>query len=220
MIDDKQVRAARALLDWSQDTLAKKAGVARATIKNIENGTTLPRMESAHAIRSTLECAGIEFLSGSGVRMRDNMIQTFEGKTAGHSLLDDIYETLRDTGGEILIAFLDEGRGIQELGEEFLAEHGEKRRKANITHRLLIHPDEKYIIAALEKYRILPPEYFSPNPLFVYGSKLALLSTEPTGRAVILNDERFALSATLLFNFIWDRTEMPSCKDRISQRLL
>ena len=220
MIDDKQLRAARALLDWSQDTLASKAGIARATVKNIENGTTLPRMESANAIRTTLEGAGIEFLSGSGVRIRDNMIQTFEGKSAARLLVEDIYETLRDKGGEILIAFLDEERGIKDLGEEFLAEQGEKRRKANITHRLLIHPDEKNIIAPLETYRIIPPEYFSHHPFFVYGQKLALLSLEPTARVVILTDERFAHSARLLFNFVWDRTEMPSHKNSISHPLL
>jgi transcriptional regulator with XRE-family HTH domain len=216
MIDEKQLRAARALLDWSQERLAQVSGVARATIKNIENRMSLPRRESADAIRSALERAGVEFLPRSGVRLRDNIIETFEGADATRALVEDIYETLRDTGGEILIAFLNEEKGIQDLGFDYLEEQGEKRRNAGITHRLLIRRKESYIVGPLDSYRTMPDEYFSPHPFFIYGPKLALLRTEPVARAVILNDVAFAESARNLFDFIWDRTEMPSTKNKTS----
>lgn len=211
MIDDKQLRAARALLDWSQEKLAEVSGVARATIKNLENRSTLPRLETAVSLQRTLEKSGIEFLPNSGVRLKDRLVDTFEGDDANRILVEDIYETLRDTGGEILIAFVNEERGLKALGADFLEEQFRKRRESKITHRLLIHPNEQHIFPPLEMYRIIPEEYFSNHPFFIYGPKLALLCTEPS-RVVILNDERFAESARKLFNFIWDRTEMPSMK--------
>lgn len=214
MIDYRQVRAARALLDWSQDMLAEMSGVSRATIKNIESRLSLPRLETASALQQTFEEAGVEFLPGSGVRMSDRMINTHEGIGSNKILVEDMYVTLRDSGGEILIAFLDEGQAIRDLGTEYLLEHMRKRQECGITHRLLIHPEEKNITAPLDSYRIIPKEYFSAHPFLIYGPKLALLSSNPVPRVIIIKDDRFVESARNLFNFIWDRTEMPSAKNK------
>lgn len=56
------IRAARALLDWSQATLAEKSMVARHTISRMErNGRLLPQRSTAGSIRRTFEEAGIIF---------------------------------------------------------------------------------------------------------------------------------------------------------------
>jgi transcriptional regulator with XRE-family HTH domain len=215
MIDDKQIRAARAVLDWSQDQLALESGVARATIKNIENKFGVPRGDTIRAIQLTLERAGIEFLSSSGVRLRDRMIETYEGADANRILVEDMYETLRDTGGEISIAFLNETRAVQDLGSEYLKEQSERRKAADIKMRLLINSSERLTVNSLEEYRVVPDKYFSDHPMFIYGSKVALLCTSPVPRVVIVKDERFADTASKLFNFIWDRSAMPSFTEHI-----
>ena len=58
----KHVRAARALLAWSQQELAKAAGVATSTVADFERGQRTPVANNAQAIRSALEGAGIRFL--------------------------------------------------------------------------------------------------------------------------------------------------------------
>lgn len=58
----KHVRAARALLAWSQQDLAKAAGVATSTVADFERGQRTPVANNAQAIRSALEDAGIRFL--------------------------------------------------------------------------------------------------------------------------------------------------------------
>jgi transcriptional regulator with XRE-family HTH domain len=67
-------RAARALLDWSQDQLAQAARVGQSTVRNFEAGRSLPVVNNLDAIRSALEAAGVEFIAenggGAGVRMR------------------------------------------------------------------------------------------------------------------------------------------------------
>ena len=58
----KHVRAARALLAWSQHDLAKAAGVAASTVADFERGKRTPVPNNAEAIRGALEAAGIRFL--------------------------------------------------------------------------------------------------------------------------------------------------------------
>jgi transcriptional regulator with XRE-family HTH domain len=63
----KHVRAARALLAWSQQELAKVAGVATSTVADFERGQRTPVANNAQAIRSALEGAGIRFLPTGAV---------------------------------------------------------------------------------------------------------------------------------------------------------
>lgn len=72
----EQVKAARALLRWSQNDLAEACGVSIPTIKRLEaaTGEIGGRVETSVAIRSALEEAGVEFIAenggGLGVRLR------------------------------------------------------------------------------------------------------------------------------------------------------
>jgi DNA-binding XRE family transcriptional regulator len=70
-ISPAQCRAARALLNWTQDTLAVKTGVALKTIRAFENGRTKPLGVTRAAIKQALEKAGIEFLPKEGLRLKD-----------------------------------------------------------------------------------------------------------------------------------------------------
>jgi transcriptional regulator with XRE-family HTH domain len=69
-----QCRAARGLLDWTQDRLAKEAGVSALTIRNYEAGKTTPVPATLAVLRQALEKAGVEFIAeddgGEGVRLR------------------------------------------------------------------------------------------------------------------------------------------------------
>src|SRR5438132_4387693 len=58
----RHVKAARALLAWSQQDLAKAAKVATSTVADFERGQRTPVANNAQAIRAALEAAGIRFL--------------------------------------------------------------------------------------------------------------------------------------------------------------
>lgn len=62
-----QSRAARALLAWSQQDLAKKAGVAASTVADFERSRRTPVPNNAEAMRSALAGAGITFLPGGAI---------------------------------------------------------------------------------------------------------------------------------------------------------
>jgi transcriptional regulator with XRE-family HTH domain len=67
-----QCRAARALLNWSQEDLVRASGITKKTIADFERGATSPRLQTLAQIRAAFEAAGIEFLDGEapGVRAR------------------------------------------------------------------------------------------------------------------------------------------------------
>jgi hypothetical protein len=71
-----QIRAARALIRWSAEELARHSAVSVTTIRRAElmpSTTALTRVND-YAIRRALEQAGVEFIdadkAGPGVRLR------------------------------------------------------------------------------------------------------------------------------------------------------
>lgn len=71
MITARQSRAARALLGWTQETLADKARVSLTALKRLESENGLEVFESTRdEVRRALVAAGIVFLAtdkGEGV---------------------------------------------------------------------------------------------------------------------------------------------------------
>ena len=74
-ISIEQLRAARALLGWSQTQLAGRAGMSLPTVKRVETERGPNVSEGArHALQLALELGGVEFIDenggGAGVRLR------------------------------------------------------------------------------------------------------------------------------------------------------
>ncbi len=76
MVTTRQVKAARALLGWSQADLAEKSGVSEPTVARLESedGELGGRERTAEKLRAAITAAGIEFIDedggGLGVRLR------------------------------------------------------------------------------------------------------------------------------------------------------
>jgi transcriptional regulator with XRE-family HTH domain len=71
-----QIKAARALLGWSQDQLAERSGVSVPTVKRLEasGGDLGGRSSTGEKLIGALEGAGVIFIDkngqGPGVRLR------------------------------------------------------------------------------------------------------------------------------------------------------
>jgi transcriptional regulator with XRE-family HTH domain len=74
MVTPSQCRAARGLLNWSQQDLATQAGLGIVTVRQIESGASEPRRATVEMLRQAFERAGVEFIpengGGPGVRLR------------------------------------------------------------------------------------------------------------------------------------------------------
>jgi transcriptional regulator with XRE-family HTH domain len=75
VVTNEQLRAARALLGWSQPELALRAGLSVPTLKRLEGGFGPHVSDEARAkLKRAIEAAGVEFIEedggGAGVRFR------------------------------------------------------------------------------------------------------------------------------------------------------
>jgi transcriptional regulator with XRE-family HTH domain len=77
LMEGRQIKAARALLGWSQTDLCREAGISRATLNDLENDTGDPRRSSSNRVEDAFRRGGVIFLSegdtrdgGIGVRVK------------------------------------------------------------------------------------------------------------------------------------------------------
>lgn len=75
MIVSCQIRAARALVNWSARELAEKSGLGVATIRRMElaDGVPSSNAQTLNLVRKVMESVGVEFIGspedGPGVRL-------------------------------------------------------------------------------------------------------------------------------------------------------
>ena len=85
-----QCRAARALLDWTQDDLAERAEVSRGTIRGFESGQHALQRSTASAVCRALEAGGVVLVeadrdAGQGVRLAASAASVPAGTVAGRA---------------------------------------------------------------------------------------------------------------------------------------
>lgn len=74
MITSAQIRAARAMLDWSREQLSDNSSVGISALMRLESAEGVPsgNIKTFEAVQKAFEKAGIEFLGspeeGAGVR--------------------------------------------------------------------------------------------------------------------------------------------------------
>jgi transcriptional regulator with XRE-family HTH domain len=70
MITPHQCRAARAMVQWTQDELAEKANIGVVSVRRFEQGKAEPYQGTQRLLRQELEKAGVRFLGDYGVEFR------------------------------------------------------------------------------------------------------------------------------------------------------
>lgn len=204
----EQIRAARAILDWSRDDLATATGLSADTVRRIESGSLQPRASTVAAIRAAFERRGIEFLPNNGVARHDNTVSVLEGSGYLVKLFDDIYHTLKDTGGEVLLLCADD-RTLEP--EVMLAEN--RLRAAGIRFRQLVEANNDAHVGNANEYRTIPSAYFHHEMQVVYGTKVASCISSKQ-KAVVINDTSWAIMARKTFDLMWQHAAPASARAR------
>jgi transcriptional regulator with XRE-family HTH domain len=212
MINPRQIRAARGLLDWSTADLAERVGLARDSIKRIEDGATTPREGTLSDIAAAFTDAGVEFIDNNGVRLRPTNITTFEGAEGFTKFFDFVFGHLSIAGGDVCICgsssrTFSEYRRQPELHRERMTSLVKSR--ANISVRILAEEGDPNMPArTYATYRWLPKEYFSPTTFYAFGEYFALISFahDPAPIVVCIHSKNMADDYRKSFSALWDRT--------------
>lgn len=202
----EQIRAARALLDWSQSDLADYAGLSQTGIARIENGTNQPNTQTLEKIKRAFGDANIEFIDG-GVRLVQDKLTIIKGKDCLRKLQDDIFHTLSKRKDDIRILGIDEISPDETEDYAYTKMHIKRLIDAGINEKILIQKGKTDFIAPQEWYRMIPEKYFSPHTVFIYDTKIALTLRAPEYKVLLLDNPLFAASLKTFFDFLWDNAE-------------
>ncbi len=82
LVSAHQCRAARAVLQWSQSELARRAGVARKTVADFEKETRRLQVRTRRDIARALEEAGVRFDPDEGGRATGVQFHTLAAQTS------------------------------------------------------------------------------------------------------------------------------------------
>lgn len=192
MITIEQCRAARGLLDWTQQELADACGLSKTAINNFEKGHSDIKNESLKAIRLAFESADIEFLE-DGLRRKSDTARVLTGPNALSELLVDIGSTL---GPNEELLFLQAGSGPKST----LALISTTPLKG----RAICYGDMGQRIAGLQ-YRVLPSHEASMTT-FVYGRKVAL-ELYKNALVVIINSPEAEAAERQRFEDLWEAAQ-------------
>lgn len=201
-ITTAQIRAARGLLNWSQTELAERTGLSSTSIGSLENGKSQPREHTLDTIRDVFEKSGIEFTSGSGVRLRQQTIKIIEGEEGHTKFLDDIFATASVEKSIIRIYGVAEPNP-GDPAYKHLKAHLDRLIAANVVERVLLKAGDENYMGPRHFYRHIPEASYTDYPFLLCGNKIAMISNGPPAQIILIENPQFALSFQKMFDLIW-----------------
>ena len=202
----EQVKAARALLGWSQEELANQARLTQNQISSFEFGRTKPA-DVLEVMYRTFMFHGVTFPK-NGVQLNPESVGTIEGEGWYTRLLDDVYATLIDKEeAELLIFCADDKASPPEVNDRY-----RKIRNAGIRMRQLVEEGNTYLMGPLKEYRYIPKERFKNYVSLVYGNKVAVCTANSL-KALVFNDTNLSTAWRNIFDVLWDKLDKPERSD-------
>ncbi len=212
MITGRQIRAARALLDMSQEELATSAGLTKQGISKIEDGSVQPREGTIADIMKAFRDHGIEFLSDDGVKRKSDSVTKLEGIKDFKFFMDQVYEAAKqsyslDGTKPICICNLDNSLFRKYMGENYLS-HVERLKKIEgLRIKSLAAEKDKNHVSKADYliYKYLKELKAVIAPFYVFGDKFALINFDAQNPPEILLIESPALAASYRdqFDIMW-----------------
>lgn len=203
-----QIRAARALLDWTVSQLGERVGAAATTISAIETGRSAGSKELLTAIIYAFQNAGIELTEDGGVRPRRSEIRIYRGADGFRAFFDDVYAVARDhENPRISITSNNEVDYEKWLGPAYDAMHMKRMRdlgKENL--RVLLRDQDTYLPSiAYCEYKWVPQEQFADVSLYIYGDKVGFVEfMENDVRVTVVDNQAATDALRKMFNLAWD----------------
>lgn len=208
MITGAQIRAARALLDWTAQDLAEKTAMMPNTITNFEGGKRRTEAETIEKMVKALTEGGIKFTE-MGVELR-TPVYGFEGPTWYVDLLGDM---LGSGAKEIIIQNVDDRKSAPHVAK-MLA----NLRSQGITFRMTAEEGNTHLSMPVSFYRWVPKAYFKNWIVAVYGDRVAFSINNELGCRVFC-DQGLADALKNQFNLVWDMLKPLTIESTADERI-
>lgn len=206
MINAEQIRAARALLDWSTSDLAKQTGLTVNGINKIERGHVQAHRETIEKLQDVFEAARIEFIGDIGVQWAQHHVRTLTGVNGLKAFFDDVRHVAQRSDQEIVICGVDEDYLEEKLGDFIEYQRKEMSSYSNLKMRCLVEEQDFSLGASSYcRYRWLAKGYFSNVPFYIYGDKMAIIVTSGPEDPLILliHNRTIATAYRRQFEAMW-----------------
>lgn len=209
LISPDQIRAARALKNWSQTELAERTGLAVPTIANIEMGKQSPGKNTLEKIISAFEAGDIEFTDYEGVRKKKPNILAFEGVEGFQAFIRDTDNTaFTNKNSEFLVSNVNEQDFVKWEGGHVLNSHTQTILESGVRYKIIIAEGDSFMPAeSYAEYRWAPKEQFYSIPMYIYGDKIGIIGfEEDTVNVFVIEHPFIAALCRRQFYELWDRT--------------
>lgn len=189
------IKAARSLLDWSQDDLALASGVNKHTIVRIENKSVRPEVSTVNKLRDALIRAGIEF-TGDGIRKPDKRLVPLDHQDWFLDVLRDVLLSC-DAGDELLIFG---GNNRVTISRPEVMEAFRSIRAKGIGMREMVEEGNLYLMGDESEYRWIPHELFNNFVTVIYADKVCV---DFGASGALLNVAPWAQAERAKFELMW-----------------
>ncbi len=205
MITLAQIKAARALLNWTQESLANAAGLSLPGVNNLERGITSPRKETLAAIENALSNAGIEFIDVTGVRLKtpDLAIETIEGEGWLSQYDQFLFSHLKSEKDELL-QYACDNRFWMIYGSVTNHHFVDHRQKTKFGERILAPTNIDFITSPADAYRTLPIDSFERMDKQIFSDCVAIILWDAR-KITITKSRTYADNERHQFNLLWEQ---------------
>jgi DNA-binding XRE family transcriptional regulator len=207
MITPTQMRAARAMLDVPQGHVAEHLGIAANTLSKIESGQSDVSMSRMSDIQRFYEREGIAFMENDGVKWNNETFKIFKGDEDFRAFYDDLYNTVKDFGGDVCLYNGVSELVINSLGKDFVAK--QQKRMSEIekafSYRVIVeYGDSTFFGSSYCEYKWMSQEFFNNKAFFVFGNKVAFANFDDGVQIIMIEQSDIAQNHRVLFDLAWN----------------
>lgn len=208
----EQIRAARALVGWSQGELADHSGLSQTGIARIENGTNQPNSSTIEKIITAFDKADIEFIDTTGVKKRpEGKVTVLHGHNGFRTFLEGVYETLKEkTDRSVVVNNVSEDQFLK-WEKDYAKLHEQRMASIKAHYRIIVEKgDSNFTASDYAEYRCVPSQNFSNISYYIYANITALIYfTEDNVKVYTIHSDAIADFFREEFNKAWESAKSP-----------
>jgi transcriptional regulator with XRE-family HTH domain len=206
IVNSNQIRAARALLDWTVAQLGERVGVGATMISAIETGRSSGSKDVLTAIIYAFQAAGVELTEDGGVKPRQSKVASYRGKDGFKAFFDDVYEVASThKNPDICITNVNEAEYDKWLGSYEIVHANRMTKLENVKLRVLMKEHDIHLTSTSYcEYKWIPEEQFADVSLYIYGDKVAFIEfSEHDVSVTLVESPSVTLSLRKMFEMTW-----------------